>query len=31
MKLYVGNLSFNTTENDLEDLFNQYGTARKSP
>jgi RNA recognition motif-containing protein len=27
MKLYVGNLSFNTTENDLEDLFNQYGTV----
>ncbi len=27
MKLYVGNLSFNTTENDLEDLFNQYGAV----
>ena len=27
MKLYVGNLSFNTTENDLEDLFSQYGTV----
>ena len=27
MKLYVGNLSFNTTENDLEDLFTQYGTV----
>jgi RNA recognition motif-containing protein len=27
MKLYVGNLSFNTTENDLEDLFAQYGTV----
>jgi RNA recognition motif-containing protein len=25
MKLYVGNLSFNSTENDLEDLFSQYG------
>lgn len=24
-KLYVGNLSFNTTENDLQDLFAQYG------
>jgi cold-inducible RNA-binding protein len=27
MKLYVGNLSFNTTENDLEDLFSQHGTV----
>jgi len=27
MKLYVGNLSFNSTENDLEDLFSQYGTV----
>ena len=27
MKLYVGNLSFNTTENDLEDLFAQYGSV----
>ena len=25
MKLYVGNLSFDTTENDLQDLFEQYG------
>jgi cold-inducible RNA-binding protein len=25
MKLYVGNLSFETTENDLQDLFEQYG------
>jgi|SRR5579862_1675612 len=24
-KLYVGNLSFDTTENDLQDLFNQHG------
>lgn len=24
-KLFVGNLSFNATENDLEDLFSQYG------
>lgn len=24
-KLYVGNLSFDTTENDLQDLFQQYG------
>ena len=27
MKLFVGNLSFSTTENDLEDLFAQYGTV----
>ncbi|MGI8966861.1 MAG: RNA recognition motif domain-containing protein, partial [Limisphaerales bacterium] len=26
-KLFVGNLSFNTTENDLQDLFAQYGTV----
>ena len=25
MKLYVGNLSFQTTENDLQDLFEQHG------
>jgi cold-inducible RNA-binding protein len=25
MKLYVGNLSFETTENDLRDLFSQHG------
>ncbi|MBV9010066.1 MAG: RNA-binding protein [Verrucomicrobia bacterium] len=25
MKLYVGNLSFETTENDLQDLFEQQG------
>jgi RNA recognition motif-containing protein len=25
MKLYVGNLSFDTTENDLQDLFTQHG------
>jgi len=25
MKLYVGNLSFNTTENDIEDHFAQFG------
>ena len=24
-KLYVGNLSFDTTENDLQDLFAQFG------
>lgn len=27
MKLYVGNLSFETTENDLQDLFSQHGTV----
>ena len=27
MKLYVGNLSFETTENDLQDLFGQYGSV----
>ncbi len=26
-KLYVGNLSFNTTETDLQDLFGQAGTV----
>ena len=25
MKLYVGNLSFNTTEQELHELFSQYG------
>ncbi len=25
MKLYVGNLSFDTTENDLQELFEQHG------
>src|SRR5260370_38993352 len=27
MNLYVGNLSFETTENDLQDLFEQHGTV----
>jgi cold-inducible RNA-binding protein len=27
MRLYVGNLSFNTTDTDLKDLFGQYGTV----
>ena len=27
MKLYVGNLSFETTENELQDLFEQHGTV----
>ncbi len=26
-KLYVGNLSFNTRENDLQTLFSSYGTV----
>jgi cold-inducible RNA-binding protein len=29
MKLYVGNLSFETTENDLQDLFEQSGTVNE--
>ncbi len=29
MKLYVGNLSFETTENDLQDLFQQHGTVNE--
>ena len=28
-KLYVGNLSFNTTENDLQDLFEGVGQVRE--
>ena len=27
MKLYVGNLSFSTSENDLQDLFGQFGAV----
>ncbi|MDF1657001.1 MAG: RNA-binding protein [Verrucomicrobiales bacterium] len=27
MKMYVGNLSFDTTKEDLEDSFGQYGTV----
>ncbi|MHC1692520.1 MAG: RNA recognition motif domain-containing protein [Sphaerochaetaceae bacterium] len=26
-KIYVGNMSYNTTEEDLRDLFAQYGTV----
>jgi cold-inducible RNA-binding protein len=29
MKLFVGNLSFDTTENDLQDLFEQHGSVRE--
>lgn len=27
MKLYVGNLTYNTTEDDLRTLFSQYGSV----
>jgi RNA recognition motif-containing protein len=30
MKLYVGNLSFQTTEQDLQKLFAQFGTVREA-
>ena len=29
-KLFVGNLSFNTTENDLQDAFTAHGTVREA-
>jgi RNA recognition motif-containing protein len=29
MKMYVGNLSFETTENDLQDLFEQHGIVNE--
>jgi cold-inducible RNA-binding protein len=29
-KLYVGNLSFNTTENDLQDTFAAHGTVMET-
>jgi cold-inducible RNA-binding protein len=29
-KLFVGNLSFNTTENDLQDLFAQHGSVTET-
>ena len=29
-KLFVGNLSFNTTENDLQDAFATHGTVRET-
>ncbi len=28
MKLFVGNLSYNTTEQELKELFQQYGTVQ---
>ena len=30
MKLYVGNLSFDTIENDLQDLFEQFGSVTEA-
>ena len=29
MKLYVGNLSYETTQNDLQDLFEQHGAVNE--
>lgn len=29
-KLFVGNLSFNVTENDLQDMFAAHGTVREA-
>jgi len=29
MKIYVGNLSFETTENDLQDLFEPHGAVNE--
>ncbi len=28
MKIYVGNLSFETTDNELRELFSQYGEVQ---
>lgn len=30
MKLYVGNLAFQTTSGDLENLFSQFGTVQSA-
>lgn len=30
MKLYVGNLAFDSTEADLQELFEQFGTVRET-
>ncbi|NER32555.1 MAG: RNA-binding protein [Oscillatoria sp. SIO1A7] len=29
MSIYVGNLSFDVTEDDLKEVFNDYGTVKK--
>lgn len=29
MKIYVGNLSFKSTEDEIQDLFSQYGEVRE--
>lgn len=29
-KIYVGNLNYNTTEDDLRDLFGQFGTVNSA-
>jgi RNA recognition motif-containing protein len=29
MTIYVGNLSYSVTENDLKDVFGEYGTIKK--
>ena len=29
LNIYVGNLPYNTTDQDLQDLFSQYGTIHK--
>jgi len=30
MKLYVGNLSFNTSNNDLSDMFGEFGSVQST-
>ncbi len=30
MKIYVGNLSFRTTQQELEDLFTNYGSVQEA-
>jgi RNA recognition motif-containing protein len=30
MKLYIGNLAFDSTEADLQELFEQFGTVRET-
>jgi RNA recognition motif-containing protein len=29
MSIYVGNLSYDVTENDLNDVFSEYGTVKR--